>query len=77
MFAHTHRIGMYAEERMASYNIGWGGQKEERVFGYMTRVQKENWRNGFNNIILDSDNISHANQIEFLNNKFSFDGRFY
>jgi hypothetical protein len=77
IFVHTHRIGSHAEESIAAYNIGWCGQKDERVFGYMTRIQKENWRNGFNVVMVDSDNISHANQIEYINNKFSFDGRFY
>lgn len=77
IFFHTHRMGSYAEEKIAAYNAGWGGQKEEKAFGYMTRVQKETWRNGFGIVMVDAENYTHYNQVEFINNKFAFDGRFY
>ena len=69
-FAHTHRIGQYHEADIAAFNIGWGGDKEEKVFGYASRLQKSNWRNGMAIVYLDTEGYFHLNQLVFINNSF-------
>jgi hypothetical protein len=74
IFAHTHRAGSYMEQDIEAYNIGWGGDKNAPVFGYMTRVMKETWKNGLAVGNVDSDNLSHITPIIWKNNKFYFGG---
>jgi hypothetical protein len=76
-YVHTHSIGSYTEYERSAYNIGWGGDKNAPVFGYMTRIQKEKWRNGFALIYVDSNGISHLQQLELINNKIHFEGKLY
>lgn len=77
VFNHTHRTGSYLEGNMYSYNLGWMGDKDQPVFSYMDRIQKETWTNGFGKIDIDSDNISHVQQITWKNNKFIYNGKVY
>jgi hypothetical protein len=77
VFNHTHRTGSYLEEGIFVYNLGWMGDKNARVFGYMDRIQKETWTNGLGVITVDEDNISHVEQVTWKNNKFIYGGIFY
>lgn len=74
VFAHTHRMGSYTETNVEGYNQGWAGDKNAPVFGYMTRVMKETWRNGFAVIVVDAQGQAHYNQINWKNDKFYFGG---
>lgn len=76
MFAHTHRIGSHHEWDKSSHNIGWGGDVNSPVFSYMTRVQKENWRNGFAVVNIENGFYS-VNQLVFINDGIIFEGNRY
>lgn len=77
MFAHTHRMGSYMEGNLMGYNIGWGGDSTAPVFGYMTRVMKETWRNGFAVVTVDAQNHAHVTQIVWTNDSFFYGGKRY
>jgi hypothetical protein len=77
VFNHTHRTGSYMEENIYSYNLGWMGDKTASVFGYMDRIQKETWTNGFGIITVDEDNVSHVEQVTWKNNRFIYGGKEY
>ena len=76
-YVHTHSIGCHTEDKIASYNIGWGGDKSSKAFGYMTRIQKEKWRNGFASVYVDNNGKSHLNQLELINESVHFRGKIY
>jgi len=77
VFVHTHRQNSYADSHCRVLNLGWMGNKEAKVFNYMSKQQKEAWRNGFGAIYLDEDGKSHAIQIDFNNNKIVFGGKVF
>ena len=68
---------MYSESNIMGWNLGWMGNKEEDVFSYMSKSQKENWRNGCGKALLDSDNITHLQHIDYNNRKIVVDGKLY
>jgi hypothetical protein len=77
MYVHTHSVGIYTERDLCSYNIGWGGDRESKAFGYMTRIQKEKWRNGFASVYVDNNGKSHPNQLLWTNGGIHFRGKLY
>jgi len=77
MYVHTHSVGVYTERDLCSYNIGWGGDRDSKAFGYMTRIQKEKWRNGFASVYVDSNGKSHPNQLLWTNGGIHFRGKLY
>jgi hypothetical protein len=77
MYVHTHSVGIYTEKDLCSYNIGWAGDRDSKAFGYMTRIQKEKWRNGFASVYVDSNGKSHPNQLLWTNGGIHFRGKLY
>tara|TARA_R110000796_G_scaffold43634_4_gene107189 strand:- start:8996 stop:10066 length:1071 start_codon:yes stop_codon:yes gene_type:complete len=75
-FFHTHRMGTYFESNIAGYNCGWGGDKDSPVFSYMSKSQKENWRNGILTVTL-KEGISYPTILDFKNDHFSFNNKLY
>ena len=47
IFNHTHRFGSYSDGVNSAHNIGWLGDKNNKVFKYKTRHQRDFWQNGF------------------------------
>jgi hypothetical protein len=76
-FVHTHRMNSFTEGNLTGHNIGWCGEKDYPVFGYMSKGQKETWRNGFAVIYVDKDGKSHLQQIDWKNNKFIYNNKEY
>lgn len=76
VFAHTHRMGAYYENKFSGYNIGWGGDKNHKAFNYIGLAEKSKWINGFMVIYLDENNNTHVQQIEYKDG-FFFNGRLY
>jgi HEPN domain-containing protein len=74
VFPHTHRVGRYDEGNYEGHNIGWMGDKNAPVFGYMDRIQKESWKNGFAKIEVDTNNLSHITQIVWKGDCFIANG---
>lgn len=77
MFAHSHRAGVYYDGKMASYNIGWGGDIYAEAFNYAPRLTKRNWVNGFGIVALDKNGDYFAQVITLYNNKFVYNGKEY
>lgn len=77
MFAHTHRVGQHYDVNMASFNIGWLGDANAKVFGYASRITKMQWQNGFAVVMIDEDGHFHTSQINWVNNRFYFNGKCY
>ena len=75
-FFHTHRMGTYFESNIAGYNCGWGGDKNKDVFSYMSKSQKENWRNGILTVTLHGG-ISYPNVLDFKDGHFFFNNKLY
>jgi len=69
-------MGTYFESNIAGYNCGWGGDKDSPVFSYMSKSQKENWRNGILTVTL-KDNVAYPTIVDFKNNHFSFNNKLY
>lgn len=76
-FFHTHRMGTYFESNIQGMNCGWGGDKTRDVFNYMSKSQKENWRNGFLHVYLDENNRSYPTILDFKEDHFYFNGKLY
>lgn len=77
IFVHTHRQNVWKESSYESHNIGWMGNANSPAFSYMTKQQKESWRNGFAVVYVDEDYKTHVTQIDWKNNKFIFGGKVY
>lgn len=72
MFVHTHRIQTFSESGLFSYNIGWLGNADSKAFKYRSRIQRENWQNGFAIVSVKSIKKAYVSQIIA-----SKDGSFY
>jgi len=77
IFVHTHRMGVWKEGAYEGHNIGWMGNVHAPAFNYMSKQQKEEWRNGFAVVYVDEDKKSHVTQIDWKNNKFIYGGKIY
>jgi hypothetical protein len=77
LFFHTHRLGRYDESSLEAINGGWLGDEKAPVFGYCTRWEKENWKNGGVVVHVDSNNKSHMSQLTWKNNRFFYGGKEY
>lgn len=77
MFGHTHRIQVYTEGHMTSYNIGWLGDPDADAFRYASRATKKRWLNGFAVVTIDIDGFYHNNLITCYNNGFYYNGKRY
>lgn len=76
IFVHTHRQGVWKEGEFEGHNIGWMGEVNHAVFDYMSKHQRDKWRNGFA-VIHVIDGKSHVIQIDWKDNKFIFNGKIY
>lgn len=77
MMGHTHRIQSHLTRHEAAYNIGTLCDLTHPAFGYMPRMSREQWANGFSfiNVI---DGKSHIEQIVVRGNGcFVFRGVLY
>lgn len=77
MFAHSHRVGMHYDSNMASFNIGWGGDKNSPAFSYAGRLIKKDWINGFALVTIDDNGFYHPQVITVYNNRFYYNGKKY
>lgn len=77
MFAHTHRIDIVYDGEKAAFNIGWGGDKDAPAFGYVSRITKMNWINGFALVHIDELGNFHTQVIPVYKNKFWYNGKCY
>ena len=77
MFAHTHKMGAYFDTDMASFNIGWMGNSEDKAFSYCSRVAKEGWQNGFAIVNIDEEGFYHVQLVQYYNNRFFYGGKEY
>jgi hypothetical protein len=72
MFAHTHKMGAFFDCDKAAFNIGWMGDKENSAFGYVGRIAKSQWQNGFSVVYVDKDGYYHVQLIQWYNGRFVF-----
>jgi predicted phosphodiesterase len=77
MFGHTHRVQSFRQGKRASYNIGWLGNVNHKVFNYMPRFQKDIWANGFAEVYIDNKGLYYVNQISVYNDSFFINGKMY
>jgi UDP-2,3-diacylglucosamine pyrophosphatase LpxH len=77
MFAHTHKMGAFFDCDKAAFNIGWMGDKENNAFGYVGRIAKSQWQNGFSVVYVDKDGYYHVQLIQYYNGRFVFGAREY
>lgn len=77
MFAHTHRVDIVYDGEKAGFNIGWGGDKDAPAFGYVSRITKLNWINGFALVQIDKEGNFHTQVIPVYKNKFWYNGKCY
>ena len=75
-FFHTHRMGTYYESDLMGLNCGWGGDKEYKVFSYMSDFQKKNWRNGILLVNLNKGK-AYPNVLDFNNGHFFYNNKLY
>lgn len=76
IFGHTHRINQHYEGWLHGVNIGCLADLTSDTFGYASRVEKFNWKNGFG-IINVSGKYSQAEVIVCEDNGFFYQGKRY
>ena len=76
-FVHTHRIDIVYDGERAGFNIGWGGNKNAPVFGYVSRITKLNWINGFALVHIDKNGNYYTQVIPVYHNRFYYNGKLY
>lgn len=76
VFAHTHRIGQHYDIDLHGVNIGCLIDINSSAFGYLSRIERNSWKNGFG-IINVQDNHSQAEVIVCENNSFFYGGKKY
>jgi predicted phosphodiesterase len=77
MFGHTHRIQSYHLGNRAAFNIGGLFDIKNKAFGYMPRMTRRNWANGFAIVNIDDNGDFYVNQITVWNDCFFAEGRKY
>lgn len=77
MFAHTHRLDSYYESDHGAFNIACLADIKSEAFGYLSRVERLNWKNGFGLVHLEKDGSFQADVINCHNNKFFYGGKRY
>lgn len=77
MLCHTHRFSTFADHQGVGYNIGCLIDIENPLFGYMTRMQRKKWTNGFAFINEDKEGNTFVEPIKVTDNTFYFRGRKY
>lgn len=76
MFGHTHRVQTHFTAHEGAFNIGCLADLNNKAFGYMPRMQRENWSNGFAAIHV-VDGRSYVQMITVRKGKFIFNGKVY
>ena len=76
MFGHTHRVQTYFTSHEAAFNVGCLADIRHKAFGYMPRMQRENWSQGFASITVHGGK-SYVTMITVRNGRFLFNGKFY
>lgn len=76
IFGHTHRFQTYCTGSEAAFNIGSLCDLSNPAFGYMPRMSRNQWSNGFA-VITVIDGKSHVEPIIVRDNKFVFRGKVY
>ena len=77
VFGHTHRIQSFHLGNKAAYNIGGLYDIENSAFGYMPRMTRRQWANGFAVVYIDEMGNYHVNQITVWDNSFYAEGKMY
>lgn len=77
MFVHSHRLDIVYDGEKAGFNIGWGGDKNSAAFGYVSRITKLNWINGFALVTIDEKGHFHTQVIPVYKNTFWYNGKKY
>jgi hypothetical protein len=76
MFAHTHRIGQHYDIDLHGVNIGCMIDINSNAFNYLSRIERNSWKNGFG-IINVQDQYSQAEVVVCENNSFFYGGKKY
>ena len=77
MFGHTHRIQSFHTGNQAAFNIGGLFDINNKAFGYMPRMTRRNWANGFAIVAIDQNGDYYVNQITCWNDSFLAEGEKY
>jgi predicted phosphodiesterase len=77
MFGHTHRIQSFHLGNRAAFNIGGLFDIKNKAFGYMPRMTRRNWANGFAIVNIDNKGDFYTNQVTVWNDCFFVEGKKY
>ena len=77
IFCHTHRFSSFSDNLGTGYNIGCLIDIDNPLFGYMSRMQRKRWTNGFAFVNKDLEGNSFVEPIKVDNNQFYFRGKKY
>ena len=77
MFGHTHRVQVFIEGHMASYNIGWLGDTDSKAFKYASRASRKRWLNGFALVTIDNNGFFYPQLITCFADHFFYNGKRY
>lgn len=77
MFVHSHRIGTHFDSNMASFNIGWLGDKNAPAFNYVGRLIKKDWNNGFAVVNIDDNGYYYVQLIPIYNDTYFYNNKKY
>ncbi|MEM9076288.1 MAG: hypothetical protein AAGC43_04575 [Bacteroidota bacterium] len=76
MFGHTHRVQTHFTAHEGAFNIGCLADITHPAFGYMPRMQRENWSQGLAGIHVVNGK-SYVTMITVRDGKFIFNGKVY
>jgi hypothetical protein len=76
-FVHTHRVGSYFANGLASYNLGCLVNVESSHMKYASRVERANWENGFGVCSVDNQGKHHMTVVRCSSTGFYFGGKYY
>jgi hypothetical protein len=77
LFFHTHITGMYTEGRFTAYNYGGLLDRWNDGFSYANRDARQNWTNGFAEVIVDDQERAHVSGASCTDSGFFLNGKWY
>ncbi len=78
MYGHTHWFMSKQDNRGAVWNIGTLADLDSvDGFGYVSRFQRANWRNGFALVVVDDENRHFVTPVKCTNRNFFLFGKKY
>jgi len=76
-FGHTHRMQSFYLGKRAGFNLGGLFDADHKAFGYMARVQRLKWSNGFGIARIDDAGDFNMEVVQAWNGSFTAAGRTY